>query len=144
MKKLRFEMITPERPVLECDAEFVALPAYEGEMGVLPGHAPFLVQLTPGAVRVTINGDVVFFAVSGGFAEIEGGKVSIFVETAEMADAIDEERAGQALEKAKAQAHRRGGADSLTLAEAESAMRRAQVRLKVAGLRRPRTRPKGG
>ncbi|MBI5211542.1 MAG: ATP synthase F1 subunit epsilon [Elusimicrobia bacterium] len=136
MKKLRFEMVTPEGPVIECDAEFVALPAHEGEMGVLPGHAPFLVQLAAGGVRATVNGDVVFFAVSGGFGEIRGDRVAIFVETAEMADAIDSERAQQSLEKAKAQAQRRG-ADSLTLAEAEAAMRRAQVRLKVAGLRRP-------
>ena len=137
MKKLLLEMVSPEKPVLSCEAEFVVLPALEGELGVLPGHAPFLVQLSAGGVRATINGDVVFFAVSGGFAEIGPDKVSLFVETAEMADAIDAERAGQALEKAKAQAQVRQGVDALTLAEAESAMRRAQVRLKVAGLRRP-------
>ncbi|MFA6315966.1 MAG: F0F1 ATP synthase subunit epsilon [Elusimicrobiota bacterium] len=138
MKKLRLEMVSPEHPVLSCEAEFVVLPGLEGEMGVLPGHAPFLVQLTTGGVRATINGDVVFFAVSGGFAEVEPDRVSLFVETAEMADAIDTERARQALERARAAAHsRQQGGDLLTLAEAESAMRRAQVRLQVAGLRRP-------
>ncbi|MBI5625391.1 MAG: ATP synthase F1 subunit epsilon [Elusimicrobia bacterium] len=136
-KKLKLDMVSPERPVLSCEAEFVVLPAVGGEMGVLPGHAPFLVQLNAGGVRATINDDLVIFAVSGGFAEVEPDRVALFVETAEIADAIDTERAKQALERAKAQSAAGKGADAMTLAEAESAMRRAQVRLKVAGLRRP-------
>ena len=82
------------------------------------------------------------FAVSGGFAEIQGDRVSLFAETAEMADDIDSERAKQAFERAKAESTRRD-LDPLALAEAESAMKRAQVRLKVAQLKRkPGSRPK--
>ncbi len=132
---LLLEMVTPERLALQTRAEFVVLPAYEGEMGVLPGHAPFLVQLKAGEVRVTEGGTVRRFAVSGGFAEVGGEKVSLFAETAELAEQIDAERARQALEKAKAEMARKD-LDPLTLAAAEAAMRRAQVRMKVALLRR--------
>ena len=134
-KTIALEMTTPEKVALQARAEFVVLPAYEGEMGILPGHAAFLVQLKPGEVRVTEAGQVRRFAVSGGFAEVKDDKVSLFAETAEMAEGIDAERARQALEKAKAELVRKD-IDPLTLAAAEAAMRRAQVRLKVAELRR--------
>ena len=109
----------------------VVLPAFEGEMGVLPGHQSFLVQLKEGEVRVTDGGQVKRFAVSGGFAEVKGDVVSLFAETAEMADQIDAERARQALERAKAEVVK-PGLDPLQLASMEAAIRRAQVRLRVA------------
>ena len=130
-KKIALEMTTPEKVALQGEADFIVLPALEGEMGVLPDHAAFLVQLKPGEVRVTQGGQVSRFAVSGGFAEIRDNKVSLFAETAEMADSIDAERAHQALEKAKAELVRKD-VDPLTLAAAEAALRRAQVRLRVA------------
>lgn len=136
-KTIALEMITPERVALQAEADFVVLPAFEGEMGVLPDHAPFLVQLKPGEVRVTRGSEVSAFAVSGGFAEIKDNKVSLFAETAEMAEQIDAERARQALEKARAEMTRKD-LDPLTLAQAEAAMRRAQVRLRVAELRKGR------
>ncbi|MBI5240089.1 MAG: F0F1 ATP synthase subunit epsilon [Elusimicrobia bacterium] len=134
MAGLTLELITPERPAFSGEGDFVVLPAWEGEMGVLPGHAPFLVQLKPGEVRFHAEGDVRLFAVSGGFAEVRGDRVSLFAETAEMAESIDGERARQALERAKAELAKEG-LDPMTLASAEAAMRRAQVRLRVAELR---------
>jgi F-type H+-transporting ATPase subunit epsilon len=137
-KKVTLEMVTPEKVAWSSQAEFVVLPAFDGEMGVLPDHRPFLVQLKPGEVRVTENGEIKRFAVSGGFAEIKDNKISLFAETAEMAESINAERAQQALEKAKAEALRKD-LDPVTLMAAEAALRRAQVRLKVAltGSRRP-------
>ena len=137
---LTLELVTPERPAFSGEGDFVVLPAWEGEMGVLPGHAPFLVQLQPGEVRFTVGEDTMFFAVSGGFAEIRDDKVALFAETAEMAESIDAERARQALERAKAEMVDKN-LDSLTLAHAEAALRRAQVRLKVAQLRSGRRKP---
>ena len=102
-KTLQLEMVTPERVALKGQAEFIVLPAFQGEMGILPDHAPFLVRLKPGEVRVTENGEVKNFAVSGGFAEIKDNVVSLFAETAELAGEIDAERAQQALERAKAE-----------------------------------------
>lgn len=142
---LEVELVTPERPVLKTRSAGVVLPAYEGEMGVLPGHISFLVQLAPGQARLepapeeTGGGATRLLAVSGGFAEVGPERVSIFAETAEMAEEIDAERARQSLEKAKAEASASTGLDPLALAQAEAAMRFAQVRLKVAELkRRPR------
>lgn len=132
-KTIELEMTTPEKVALQTTVEFVVLPAVEGEMGILPGHAPFLVALKPGEVRVTAQGQVSRFAVSGGFAEISKNKVALFAETAEMAETINAERAHQALEKAKADLVRRD-IDPLTLAQAEASLRRAQVRIKVAQL----------
>jgi len=132
-KRLTLELVTPERPAFSGEGDFVVLPAWDGEMGVLPGHAPFLVQLRPGEVRFTAGGETKLFAVSGGFAEVRDDKVALFAETAEMAESIDAERARQALERAKAELLDKN-LDSMTLARAEAAMRRAQVRLKVAQL----------
>lgn len=142
-KTLTLDMVTPERSALSAQAEFVVLPAWGGEMGILPGHAPFLVQLKPGEVRVTEGGAVRAFAISGGFAEIRDNRVELFAETAEMAEQIDEERSRQSLELAKATVSRKD-IDSLTLAAAEAAMRRAQVRLGVARRRKPRPPQEGG
>ncbi len=141
-KTLTLEMITPEKVALQGQADFVVLPAQEGEMGILPGHAPFLVQLKAGEVRVTQNGGLSHFAVSGGFAEIRDDKVSLFAEAAELADQIDAERARQALEKAKAEISRKD-IDPLTLAAAEAALRRAQIRLVISERRKLRAGPQG-
>ncbi len=129
-KHLTLELVTPEKVAWSAPADFVVLPAYGGEMGVLPGHQSFLVQLAAGEVRVTAGGEVKHFAVSGGFAEIKNDTVSLFAERAEDAGQIDSERAHQALEKAKAVVH--AGLDPMQLAAMEAAIRRAQVRLRVS------------
>lgn len=129
-KRLTLELVTPEKVAWSAPADFVVLPAVGGEMGVLPGHQSFLVQLAAGEVRVTAGGEVKNFAVSGGFAEIKNDTVSLFAETAEDAGQIDTERAHQALEKAKAVIQ--PGLDPMQLAAMEAAIRRAQVRLRVS------------
>lgn len=136
-KTLTLELVTPEKVAWSAPADFVVLPAQGGEMGVLPGHQSYLVQLAPGEVRITAKGEVQHFAISGGFAEIKNDTVSLFAETAEDAGQIDSERARQALEKAKAVVH--PGLDPMQLAQMEAAIRRAQVRLRVS--RRGKTPP---
>lgn len=136
-KKLTLELVTPEKVAWSAPADFVVLPAINGEMGVLPGHQSYLAQLAPGEVRVTAGGDVKRFAISGGFAEVKDDTVSLFAETAEDAGAIDAARAAQALEKAKAVV--KPGLDPMQLAQMEAAIRRAQVRLRVS--RRAKTPP---
>ena len=137
-----FEMVTPERVVLSRRADFVVLPAFEGEMGVLPGHEPFIVQLQPGELRVVADAELISFSISGGFAEVLGEKVSVFAETAEMASEIDEERARQGLERAKA-ALRAPKEALLTVEQAAAMIKREAARLRVAGLKR-RRHPNGG
>ena len=129
-KHLSLELVTPEKVAWSAPADFVVLPAYDGEMGVLPGHQSFLVQLAAGEVRVTEKEQVKRFAISGGFAEIKNDVISLFAETAEQAGEIDAERSRQSLEKAKAEAVK-PGLDPLQLLQMEAAIRRAQVRLRV-------------
>lgn len=133
-KTIRLEMITPERIALQASADFVVLPAFEGEMGVLPGHEPYWVELKAGEVRVASDKESHSFAIAGGFAEIVRDRISIFAETAELAHEIDAEREHQALERAKAEVSRRD-MDPITLAAAEAAIRLAQVKLRVSELR---------
>lgn len=130
-KHLTLELVTPEKVAWSAPADFVVLPAFDGEMGVLPGHASFLVQLGAGEVRVKDKGEVKRFAVSGGFAEIKDDVIALFAETAEMAGEINAERARQSLERAKAESTK-PNIDPMHLAEIEASIRRAQIRLRVA------------
>ena len=110
------------------------LPAFDGELGVLPNHAPALVGLAPGEIRLHVGDETRVFAIGGGYADVQRDKVEVFAEAAELPEEIDAERARQSLEKAKA-ALLRSDLDPMTLMQAEAAMRRAGIRLKVAELR---------
>lgn len=79
----RIAVVTPEREVLALDARFVALPAYDGEMGVLPRRAPMLVQLGSGRLRVEpAEGETRSIFVSGGFAQMVEDRLTILTEEA--------------------------------------------------------------
>lgn len=138
-KTLTLELVTPEKVALTEEADMVVLPAFEGEMGVLPGHEPFMVELNAGEVRVDNGSAKKWLAISGGFAQVLNNKVSVFAETAEMSEDIDSERAKQSLEKAKINS-RKKDLDPMTLAQAEAAVKRAQVRIRVSQMRK---KPKG-
>src|SRR3981081_3169380 len=129
MSSIAVDIMTPERLVMQTQAESVVVPAADGELGILPHHAPLLAQLQPGEIRLRRGNDVELFAVSGGFVEVESNHVSIFAETAEMAHEIDMERARQAAERAKAQM--KTARTDVDLAQAEAALRRAMVRLRA-------------
>src|SRR5437870_1539597 len=129
MATLAVDIMTPERLVMQTAADAVVVPAFEGELGILPHHAPLLAQLQPGEIRLRRGDNVELFAVSGGFIEVENNRVSIFAETAEMAHEIDAERARQAAERAKAQM--KTARTEVDLAEAEAALCRALARLRA-------------
>ena len=77
------EIVSPEKLLLAEPVEMVTLPAAEGELGVLPGHAPMIVLLRGGTVRTWAGGKVVqSLYVSGGFAEITGAKVTVLANAA--------------------------------------------------------------
>lgn len=133
-KRLSLTIVTPEKTVISGKSvDLVTLPAYEGEMGVLPGHAPIVVQLREGVMHYRDGVHSEFFSVLSGFAEVSRNRVMVLAEAAELAKEVNEERARQAFQKAKASLTR--GAD-LDLDEANAALRRAAVRLKIAELRR--------
>jgi F-type H+-transporting ATPase subunit epsilon len=131
-KQLLLEVVTPDRLVLSAEADVVVCPGVEGQFGVLVGHIPFLSALEIGEMYYKVGGKTEFLAVSGGFAEVTGQKVTIVAESAELGREIDVERARRAKERAEKRLAAAKTAE-IDWARAEAAMRRALVRAKVAG-----------
>ena len=126
MATLQVELVAVERRIWSGEARMIIARTTEGELGVLPGHAPLLGQLAEGGV-VTIrteSGDDMVVAAHGGFLSVTDRGVSILAETAEISSEIDVERAREALQRAE------GAGDD---PEAVAAARRAQSRLRAAG-----------
>ena len=126
MATLQVELVAVERKIWSGEATMVIARTTEGELGVLPGHAPLLGELAGGGV-VTIrteSGEDVVVAAHGGFLSVTERGVSILAETAEIAGEIDVERAREALRRAEG-----AGEDP----EAVDAARRAESRLRAAG-----------
>lgn len=131
-KELLLEVVTPDRLVLSTQAEVVVCPGAEGQFGVLPGHIPFLSALEIGEMYYKAGGKTEYLAVSGGFAEVTGEKVTIVAESAEVGREIDVERAARAKERAEKRIAA-GKTAEIDWARAEAAMRRSLMRMKVAG-----------
>ena len=122
MAELHVELVSVEREIWSGEATQVTARTTEGDIGVLPGHAPLLGQLADGGI-ITIyqsGGEPVLAAVHGGFLSVTEQGVTILAEVAELAADIDTARAKAALERA------RGGQDV-------AAQRRAESRLRAAG-----------
>ena len=133
---MRLEIATAERLVYSEDVDVVVAPGVEGELAVLPHHAPLLTELKPGEMRVVKDGEDTYMAVSGGFMEVMTNKVTILADTAEQSDEIDLERAEQALKLAQEQMAE-APAD-MDLQAALASMHRAATRVAVARRRRLR------
>ncbi len=83
MATFQLELVSPEKLLLSRQVDMVSLPAAEGEMGVLPGHAPMIVALRGGAIRVTENGQITeSLFVAGGFAEVTPDRVTVLADEA--------------------------------------------------------------
>ncbi len=130
-KQLLLEVVTPDRKVLSTEADVVVCPGVEGQFGVLVGHIPFLSALEIGEMYYRAGGKTEYLAVSGGFAEVTGSKVTIVAEAAELGREIDIERARRAAERAEKRLAA-GKAAEIDWARAEAALRRSMVRAKVA------------
>jgi F-type H+-transporting ATPase subunit epsilon len=123
---LHVELVAVERTIWSGEASMVIARTTEGELGVLPGHAPLLGQLAEGGVvRVRRDdGDDLVVAAHGGFLSVTDRGVSILAETAEISSEIDVERAREALRRAE---------EAGDEPEARDAARRAEGRLRAAG-----------
>lgn len=129
-KKLILNLITPEKQLISnLEADMVILPAFEGEMGVLPGHEKMIVQLGMGSLRYKQGEKEEEFAALGGFAEILNNTVNVFAEGADLADEIDEEAEAQKLKRAKESLSGKDADIDFELAEIE--IKQAIARLKV-------------
>lgn len=134
---MRLEIITAEREVYADDVDIVVAPGVEGQLGILPHHAPLMTALQPGEVMVRKEGEPSYLAVTGGFMEVMGNRVTILAAACEYSQEISEERAQAAMERARERLQNR--ASDLELEQATAAIRRAQVRLNIARRRRGRS-----
>ncbi len=121
-------VITPERTVLECEAKFVAFPAHDGEMGILPHHAPLICQMGIGPLRVHAADQTHLLFVDGGFAQVVHNRLALLADQAQRAEEIDAAKANQALAEAKAMRIH----DEASFQARSNALRRAQAQLKLA------------
>ncbi|RLB16287.1 MAG: F0F1 ATP synthase subunit epsilon [Deltaproteobacteria bacterium] len=130
MATFRLELVTAERMVYSDDVDMVIAWGLEGQLGILPHHAPLMTMLQPGELIVKKDNKETFMAVSGGFLEVRPDKVIVLADACERAEEIDRTRA----EEAKRQAEEiiRAPSPETETATAEAALRRSLVRLKVA------------
>jgi F-type H+-transporting ATPase subunit epsilon len=142
MATIKLDFVSQDHRVFSGDVNEVIAPGVEGQLAILPKHAPLMTVLNPGEVVVRRAGeDELFFAVSGGWMEVRPDKVTILARTAERSDEIDLQRAEAARERAAellAQGVAREERPSLDMA-----LKRSQIRLKVARRRAGGWRPTG-
>ena len=136
---MQLEIITAERRVFTDEVEDLVASSIDGELGILPYHAPLMAALQPGEIMICQEGQETYLAVSGGFLEVMGNQVTILSDACERSDEINEERAQLVVQHAQERLASR--TSDLDLESATSAIRRAESRLKVARRRRHREGP---
>jgi F-type H+-transporting ATPase subunit epsilon len=126
------DIVTQERLVFSGVVDYVSLPGSEGRMGILPNHSATLTALSFGEVMVRREGREEYYAVGGGYAEIQPDKVVVLADSAEQAEEIDLERAEAARVRAAKAMAEGVREDPMRYAQIEAALRRAQIRIDVS------------
>ncbi len=135
---LKVDIVTAERLVFSDEGvDEVVAPGSEGELTVLPMHAPLLTMIKPGLMRLIKGGEEVDMAITGGFLEVRNDRVTILADAAERAEEIDVVRAEEARRRAERRLEERVSEEDL--ARAAASLQRALLRLKVAERRRRRS-----
>lgn len=134
MAGLTLTVVSPEREVLrEDDVEMVVAPGIDGELGLLPRHAPLVTQLQAGTLRYRSGGDERFLTILGGFLQVMQDTVTVLADGSERSDEIDVERAERAREAAVRELEEaRTGGDDASVIRARLALLRALARLRTA------------
>ncbi len=125
------EIVTPERLAYSDEVDAVVLPGSEGEMGVLPHHAPLVSTLGVGELRIRKGGTEESFAIVGGFVQVRPDRVVVMAETADMASEIDLEKAQEARREAE-RTLETGYHEAADLSAARAALQHALLRIRVA------------
>ena len=97
----QLEIVTPEKLVVKDQAEEMQIPGKNGYMGILPGHAPLITELSVGQISYRNGSETHYLCVAWGFAEVLPDKVTILAETAERGEEVDRERALKARDRAE-------------------------------------------
>ncbi len=99
-RELHCVIVTPEKALFDEAADFVAVPMFDGELGVLPGRMPVIGRLGCGELRLRRGMEVRRFFVDSGFVQIRGNTVTILTARAQLAEDIDAETVSQTLQAA--------------------------------------------
>jgi F-type H+-transporting ATPase subunit epsilon len=126
------EIISQDRIVFRGDVDIVILPGVEGEMGILPHHAPLLTVLKYGVITVRSEGEEDYFTVAGGVAEVKGDVVVILADAAENVVEIDAQRAEAAKRSAEELLKTGGEEDQDSYLKIQAALRRSNLRIDAA------------
>jgi F-type H+-transporting ATPase subunit epsilon len=126
----QLEIVTPEKKVVDAAATEAQIPGKNGYLGILPGHAPLITELSVGEVTFRDGGQEQHLAVAWGFAEVLPDKVTILAETAERPADIDVERARKA--KQRAEQRLTSGDTNVDVERSLDALHKADTRLEVA------------
>ncbi len=129
-KTFLLEIVTPEQVLLSKQVESAVVPAAEGYLGILAGHAPLLCLLKAGEITIRDERGTTFYFTSGGFLEATPTKVNLLTESAEAIDKIDVGRAEEAVERARKRLET--GDPGVDKPRARAALSRAENRIKVA------------
>ncbi len=137
MPSIRLDIVTAERAVYSEDVDAVIAPGVQGELGILPHHAPLMTTLRPGELRIKKGGEEVSLVISGGFLEVRPDRVVVLADTAERTEEIDVARAEEARRRAQERLAERH-VPGFDAARVEASLRRSLARLRVAERRRRR------
>ncbi len=129
---IRCEIVSQDRMVFEGDADIVIAPGTEGEMGILPNHAPLLSTLQYGILKVRSQGREEVFTVAGGIIEVTPRLVTVLADAAENVSEIDVARAAAARRRAEEMLEQGPPPESDTYLAIEAALRRSNLRLEAA------------
>jgi F-type H+-transporting ATPase subunit epsilon len=132
MATFKLEIVTAERMVFSDDVTALIAWGVEGQLGILPHHAPLMTMLQPGDLVIKKEKEEEVLAISGGFLEVRPDKVIVLADACERVDEIDIARAQETM---------KAGPLTAEAAVAEAALRRSLARLKVAERRRRKPRP---
>jgi F-type H+-transporting ATPase subunit epsilon len=129
---IRCEIVSQDRTVFEGDVDIVVIPGTDGEMGILPNHAPLLSTIRMGVVKIRQHGEEQDFTITGGLVEVQPKIVTILADAAENVDEIDLARAEEAKRRAEQRLEEGPPADAEAHLAAEQALHRSTLRLEMA------------
>ncbi|MDF2556845.1 MAG: synthase subunit epsilon [Bacillales bacterium] len=129
MKKFHLSVVTPDGPVVDGEYEIIVAQTESGKIGILANHIPLVAPLMIGSVSIKNEEKKQWLAVSSGFIEVSGKNVSVLVQSAELADSIDLARAEAARKRAEARVQAK--TSDIDIARANLALQRAINRINV-------------
>jgi F-type H+-transporting ATPase subunit epsilon len=128
---IQCEIVTQDKLLFEGPADIVVVPGSEGEMGILPNHAPLLTTLDYGIIRLRYQESETLFAIAGGILEVRPDVVTVLADVGENLDQIDEQRALDARQRAEKLLEEGPPPDTDEYLRIQAALKRSTLRLEA-------------